>query len=126
MPDTDHVAAPFRVGGGWGASAKWNFSGLRYRAPVYRTLRELVMRYFEGYVNLRGDRTLRPYSPPVDLRRFDRTHRDWMATDDELWWIPQYLVRVPTSGCSRPPWCGLSGAWTGARARRRWSATEPH
>ena len=128
MPDTDHVAAPFRVGGGWGASAKSNFSGLRYRAPVYRTLRELVMRYFEGYVNLRGDRTLRAYSPPVDLRRFDRTHRDWMATDDELWWIPQYLVRVPhirlltpamLRALRRVDGCSCSAALVGYRAPLR-------
>ena len=48
--------------GHWGAIAKSNFAGLRYREPVYRSLRELVMSYFEGYINLRGERTLRAYS----------------------------------------------------------------
>jgi hypothetical protein len=94
VQDTDHVLAPFRVAGGWGAIAKSNFSGLRYRAPVYRTVRELVMSYFEGYLNLRGDRTLRAYSRPIDLAGFDRTHRGWMVTDGELWWIPEHLLHV--------------------------------
>src|SRR6266702_437247 len=71
--DDDHVLAIFRTSGHWGAVAKSNYSGLRYREPVYRTLRELVMSYFEGYVNLRGDRTLRAFSRPVSLARFDRT-----------------------------------------------------
>ena len=95
VQDTDHVLAVFRLRGPWGAIAKSNFSGLRYREPVYRTLRELVMSYFEGYVNLRGDRTLRAYSRPVDLARFDRAHRGWMTSAEDLWWIPLHLLRIP-------------------------------
>ncbi len=63
VQDTDHVIAVFRVRGHRGAIAKSNFSGLRYREPVHRTLRELVMSCFDGYINLRGERTLRAYSP---------------------------------------------------------------
>ena len=70
--DTDHVIAVFRVRGRWGAVAKSNYSGLRYREPAYRGLRELAMSYFEGYVDLRGRRTLRTFSRPVNLARFDR------------------------------------------------------
>lgn len=95
VQDTDHVIAVFRVRGHWGAIAKSNFSGLRYREPVYRSLRELAMSYFEGYVNLRGDRTLRAYSRPVNLARFDRTHPGWMTSDGDLWFIPQHLVGLP-------------------------------
>ena len=72
VQDTDHVIAVFRVRGHWGAIAKSNFSGLRYREPVHRSLRELVMSYFDGYINRRGERTLRAYSRPVNLARFDR------------------------------------------------------
>ena len=54
VQDTDHVLAVFRVDGRWGAIAKSNFTGLRYREPVYRGLRELAMSYFDGYMNLRG------------------------------------------------------------------------
>lgn len=95
VQDTDHVIAVFRARRHWGAIAKSNFSGLRYREPVYRTVRELVMSYFEGYVNLRGDRTLRAYSRPVSLARFDRTHPGWMTSDTDLWWLPDYLVDIP-------------------------------
>jgi hypothetical protein len=94
MQDTDHVLAVYRVRGHWGAIAKSNFAGLRYREPVHRSLRELVMSYFEGYINLRGDRTLRAYSRPVDLTRFDRRRPGWMTTGDDLWWIAEHLVGV--------------------------------
>jgi hypothetical protein len=93
VQDTDHVLAVYRGRGGWGAIAKSNFAGLRYREPVYRSVRELVMSYFDDYINLRGDRTLRAYSRPLDLARFDR--RGWMTTDADLWWIAEYLVAVP-------------------------------
>jgi hypothetical protein len=93
VQDTDHVLAVYRERGHWGAIAKSNFSGLRYREPVYRTVRELVMSYFEGYVNLRGDRTLRAYSRPLNLARFDR--RAWMTSPADVWWIPEYLAGVP-------------------------------
>src|SRR3989440_3450014 len=93
VQDTDHVIAVFRARRHWGAIAKSNFSGLRYREPVYRSLRELVMSYFEGYVNYRGERTLRAFSRPVNLARFDA--RRWMTTDDDVWWIAEHLVGVP-------------------------------
>src|SRR5881296_3513206 len=95
VQDTDHVIAVYRLRGHWGAIAKSNFSGLRYREPVHRSLRELVMSYFEGYINLRGDRTLRAYSRPVNLARFDRTHPGWMTSTNDLWFIPMHLVGIP-------------------------------
>jgi len=95
VQDTDHVIAVYRVNSHWGAIAKSNFSGLRFRAPVYRSLRELVMSYFDDYINLRGDRTLRAYSRPVNLARFDRTRPDWMTSGADLWFIPEYLVTLP-------------------------------
>jgi hypothetical protein len=94
VQDTDHVIAVYRANGHWGAIAKSNFSGLRFRAPVHRTLRELVMSYFDDYINLRGERTLRAYSRPVNLARFDRAHPGWMASAEELWWIPEHLVVI--------------------------------
>src|ERR671935_3106070 len=91
VQDTDHVLAVWRERGSWGAIAKSNFSGLRFRAPVYRTLRELVLSYFEGYVNLRGERTLRAYSRPLSLARFDRTHPDWETSDGDVWFVAEHL-----------------------------------
>ncbi len=95
VQDTDHVLAVFRLRGSWGAIAKSNFSGLRYREPVYRSVRELVMSYFEGYINLRGERTLRAYSRPVNLAAFDRRRPGWMILESDLWWIPEYLLEIP-------------------------------
>lgn len=95
VQDTDHVIAVFRVRGHWGAIAKSNFSGLRYREPIYRSLRELVMSYFEAYMNLRRERTLRAYSRPVNLARFDRSHPGWMTSAGDLWFVPAHLVSVP-------------------------------
>lgn len=95
VQDTDHVIAVYRQRGHWGAVGKSNFSGLRYREPVYRSVRELVLSYFESYVNLRGERTLRAYSRPINLARFDRTYPGWMTSADDLWWIPEHLAGVP-------------------------------
>lgn len=94
VQDADHVIAVYRVNGHWGAIAKSNFSGLRFRSPVYRSPRELVMSYFEDYFNLRGDCTLRAYSRPVNLARFDKTRPGWMTTEAHLWWIPEHLVHI--------------------------------
>jgi hypothetical protein len=91
--DDDHVLALFRQRGCWGAIAKSNYAGLRFREPVYRTLRELAMSYFEHYYNLRGEKTLRTYSRPVNLRRFDRIH--WMIAEGDLWPISDYLFQIP-------------------------------
>ena len=88
--DDDHVLAIYREGGLWGCIAKSNFAGLRFRAPVYRTLRELALSYFEHYYNLRGERTLRSYSVPVDLTRLDSQH--WMTSEEDVWCVPEYLI----------------------------------
>jgi hypothetical protein len=69
--DDDHVLAVFRQRGLWGAVAKSNFTGLRYRDPIYRSLRELVMSYFEVFYNVDGIKTLRGYTRPLDLTRFN-------------------------------------------------------
>lgn len=90
--DDDHVIAVYREHGLWGAIAKSNFAGLRFRAPVYRTLRELALSYFEQYYNLRGERTLRAYSRPVNLARLDRQH--WMTSEQDVWCVPEFLIQA--------------------------------
>jgi len=90
--DTDHVVAIFKVRGHWGAVAKSNFTGCRYREPVYRSLRELAMSYFNIYFNLRFERTLRRYSRPVNLARFDRLN--WMTSDKPIWFIAEHLCEI--------------------------------
>jgi hypothetical protein len=92
VQDDDHVLAVFRERGHWGAIARSNYSGLRFREPVYQTLRELVMSYFESYFNLRREKTLRRYSRPVDLSRFDG--RGWMTAQEDLWYVAEHLLTV--------------------------------
>lgn len=91
--DDDHVIAVFRRGRWWGAVAKSNFTGLRYREPVYRDLRELLMSYFEPFFNLAKNRTLRGYTRPLSLKRFAR--HDWMLRDQTMDLIAEALDRAP-------------------------------
>ncbi len=91
--DTDHVVAVYQVRGHWGAIAKSNYTGCRYREPVYRNIRELALSYFDVYFNLRGQRTLRRYSRPIDLSRFDRL--GWMTSEKSVWFIAEYLCGIP-------------------------------
>jgi len=90
--DTDHVIAIYRVDGHWGAVAKSNFTGCRYREPVYRSLRELAMSYFNLYFNLRRERTLRTFSRPVNLVRFNQWH--WVTTEKPIWFVAEYLLDI--------------------------------
>lgn len=91
--DEDHVIAVFRRLGHWGAIGTSKFTGLRYREPVYRSIRELAMSYFEHYFNLAGERTLRGYGRPVNLARFDRLQ--WMTSEQDLWPLAEHLERIP-------------------------------
>jgi len=91
--DTDHVIAVYRMDGCWGAIAQSNYSGLRFREPIYRTIRELAISYFEDYYNPKGEKTLREYSRPVNLSRFDSM--GWMTAEEDVWAIAEYLVDIP-------------------------------
>lgn len=91
--DDDHVLAVYRERGHWGAVATSKFAGLRFREPVYRTLRELALSYYEHYYNDAGEKTLHAYSRrPVDLARFDAI--SWMTTEEDLWPIAEHLMRI--------------------------------
>ena len=80
--DDDHVLAVFHQGGAFGAIAKSNYSGLRYRPPVFRNLRELVMSYFDDYFNPSGERTLRTYSRPLVLA--ESVYAGWRTAEEDL------------------------------------------
>ena len=81
--DYPHVIAVFRRGGAWGAISKTNGAPLRYRDPIYRTLRELTLSYFHEYSNKRGHKTLRSYSVPYDMRRVDPAK--WVTASKSCW-----------------------------------------
>jgi hypothetical protein len=87
--DFDHVVALFRRNRRWGAISKTNGIGLRWRDPVYRSLRELAMSYFHEYTNRRDHKTLREYSVPFDLRRFDA--RLWVSGEKNAWRVAEDL-----------------------------------
>ena len=91
--DFDHVIALFKEHNHWGAISKTNHAVLRYRDPIYRTVRELVMSYFDEYFDSKGKKNLRTYSKPINLSRFDRLN--WMTSKDDIWYIPEYLCDVP-------------------------------
>jgi hypothetical protein len=90
--DDDHIIAVFRQGNCWGAVAKSNTTVLRFREPVYRSLRELAMSYFDFYYNLNSQKTLRSYSRPIDLSRFDK--KCWETTSEDLGFIGDYTYTV--------------------------------
>jgi hypothetical protein len=77
--DDDHILALFRRNGYIGAVAKSNFVNLRYREPVYRSLRELIMSYFDVFYNVEGAKTLRGYTLPLKLAAYDAYN--WMGSD---------------------------------------------
>ena len=90
--DDDHVIAVFKQNGFYGSVAKSNTTVLRFREPVYKTLRELVMSYFDFYFNTFGEKTLRSYSNPVNLSRYDKDN--WMTTEKDLEFIGDYLFEI--------------------------------
>jgi hypothetical protein len=92
VDDDDHVIAIFKQNDHYGAIAKSNTTTLRFREPVYRSLRELIMSYFDFYINILGYKSLRSYSNPVNLSRFDKYN--WISTDEDLEFIGNYLYKI--------------------------------
>jgi len=90
--DDEHLLAIYKVDDYLGAVAKSNFVGLRFREPVYRTLRELVLSYFEDYYNLKGRKTLRGYTVPLNLNAFDK--QDWLGRDETMEAIALRLDKI--------------------------------
>lgn len=90
--DFDHVICVFKKNGKWGALGKTNHAVLRYREPIYKDIRELVMSFFHEYFDDNGKKNLRSYSLPVDLSRFD--HLNWTTSEEDVWFVPEYLGKV--------------------------------
>jgi hypothetical protein len=90
--DFDHVIAVFKKNGHWGAISKSNHIVLRYRDPIYKSLRELIMSYFNEYFLPTGKKSLKSYSVPVNLSKFDR--KGWTISENDVWDIPDALVKA--------------------------------
>ena len=91
--DTDHVVTLFRQNGFWGAISKTNHAVLRYREPIYRTVRELALSYFHEYFLHDGKKTLRDYSKPFDLTKLLK--RGWLTDEKELFYLVEALDDSP-------------------------------
>lgn len=89
--DDDHEIAVYKKNGYWGAVAKSRYPSLTYREPIHKTIRELVLSYFEDFF-LKGEKTMRGYSMPVNLARFDK--KNWMTTEKSLLFIEDYLFKI--------------------------------
>ncbi len=90
--DDDHVVAPFTRNNHWGAIAKSNTTALRYREPVYKNLRELVMSYFDVYFNTLGEKTLRSYSKTFNLKKYNSSN--WRTTPEDLEFVEEGLLKT--------------------------------
>jgi hypothetical protein len=90
--DHDHVVALFKRGGHWGAISKTNHAVLRWRDPVYCTVRELAMSYFHEYFLDTGEKTLRTYSRAFSLLPFGD---DWLTSTEDLWEVNNALDESP-------------------------------
>ncbi len=91
--DEDHVVTLFKEHGYWGAVSKTNHAVLRYRDPVYKTVRELAMSYFHEYFTWAGVKSLRAYSRPFDLSRF--APERWISAEEELHWLAEAIDSSP-------------------------------
>lgn len=91
--DESHVVAPFREGRYWGTVSKTNHGVLRFRDPVYKTIRELVMSYFHEYFLDSGEKTLRRYSKrPLELLDFED---EWLTAEYPIWGVHDELISAP-------------------------------
>ena len=87
--DDDHVVALYKRNGYWGAISKTNHATIRFRDPVYKTIRELALSYFhEWFMNTNGVKTLRSYSKPLNMKRFGTK---WITEEKDLWWLDKEL-----------------------------------
>lgn len=90
--DDDHVVTLFRQYNRWGGITKTNHGVLRFREPIYRDIRELAASFFHEYFLHNGKKTLRSYSKPLDLSRFD--HKGWVTAEEDIWYVPITLDRI--------------------------------
>ena len=89
--DYDHIVAPFKEGGFWGALSKTNHAVLRYREPIYKNIRELAMSYFHEYFLDNGEKTLRQYSALLNLNTLKN---NWATSEKYLWNIDKKLDKI--------------------------------
>jgi hypothetical protein len=90
--DQDHIVTLFRERGLWGAISKTNHAVLRWRDPIYRSVRELAMSFAHEYCLPGGKKSMLSYSKPFSLARY--TPKSWVVAPEDL---DQLLVDLDTS-----------------------------
>ncbi|MES2135328.1 MAG: hypothetical protein V4449_03755 [Patescibacteria group bacterium] len=91
--DDDHIVALYKKNGYWGAISKTNHATLRFRDPIYKTLRELALSYFhEWFLDENGAKMLRSYSKPFNLKKLGTS---WITAAEELWYLDEHLDNSP-------------------------------
>lgn len=88
----DHIVTLYKKNGYYGAISKTNHSVLRFRDPVYKTLRELALSYFHEYINTKtGEKTLRSYSKPFSLKVLYKKDPSWINSEKNLDYLPEMI-----------------------------------
>lgn len=91
--DDAHVVALYKVNGYWGAISKTNHAVLRFRDPIYKTVRELALSYFHEYfLNATGEKTLQTFAGPIDMSRFGK---EWLTDEKNLMYLHKKFDRLP-------------------------------
>ncbi len=88
VTDDDHVVAVFKQNGLWGAIGQSKFIGLRYREPIFPSIKCLALSYFENYFDWNGKKDLREYSIPFNLGKFGKK---WMASEKSIEYLADAL-----------------------------------
>jgi hypothetical protein len=92
--DDGHAITLFRRNGKYGSIAKSNFTGLRYRSPIYKSVREVVLSYFDHHFNILKELTMRKYTQPLYLKQ--TLFPDWQLREDDLFDISDHFDKLRT------------------------------
>ncbi len=95
--DDNHILTVVKTQTGWGSLSKSNTTLLRGRMPIYKTVRELVMSYFDFYFNTKGQFALHSYTSPVNLNRFKNW--DWRTSEKTLSPLSEEISILPHHSC---------------------------
>ena len=85
----DHVLFIYKKNGKWGSVASSRDEGLHGRTPIFRTVRELVMSYFDPYVDKTGRITA------YQVSNLDDCKADWRASKKNVFQAENYLLDLP-------------------------------
>ena len=88
VDNLDHVIFVYKKNNKWGSVARSRDDGLHGRKPVFRTLRELALSYYEPYIDKTG--CITGYRA-VNL---DESKSDWRFSAKNVWKAEQFLIDI--------------------------------